>query len=297
MYPGRSGRFRTDLEDVGYGSAWGREVGRTSRRATSISREVDVQGSAMYSEHERTQVRERLISHALADPGFSGVALCGSAAVDREDIWSDIDLVFGVAPTADFGATVAAWTADLYQLFGALHHVEIVTGNSGYRAFLLPGTLEVDLNFVAADEFGARGPKFRLLSGTAGEQPPPAPTPSPDHHAGMGWLYAEQARSCIRRGRLWQAERMVAGIREQALTLACLRQGLPALHGVGVDLLPAPVLSAYADCVVGAINAVALDRAFRAAVTRLLAEVGAVDPDLHERVAGSLMSLAGVSRV
>lgn len=250
----------------------------------------------MYSNDERTQVRERLIGRALADPRFSGVALCGSAAVDREDSWSDIDLAFGVAPTADFSATVADWTADMYQVFGSLHHVEIATGSTVYRAFLLPSTLQVDLNFVPADDFGARGPKFRLLSGLAGEPPPPVQARSPDHFAGMGWLFAEQARSCIGRGKLWQAERMVAGIREQALTLACLRHGLPALGGVGVDQLPGRLLEEYADCLVGAIDAAELDRAFRAVVTRLLAEVDAVDPDLHERLAATLMSLAGVSR-
>jgi hypothetical protein len=249
----------------------------------------------MYSNDERTRVREALISRALADPRFSGVALCGSAAVAREDIWSDIDLLFGVAPTADFSATVAEWTADMDRMFGALHHVEIAIGSNEYRAFLLPSTLQVDLNFVPADDFRPRGPKFRLLSGLAGEQRPPVPVPSWDHFAGMGWLLAEQARSSIGRRRLWQAERMVAGIREQALALACLRQGLPVLHGSGVDQLPQPVLTAYADCIVGAIDAVEIDRAFRAVVTRLLAELEAVDPALHERVRATLMSLAGVS--
>jgi hypothetical protein len=89
---------------------------------------------------------------------------------------------------------------------------------------------------------------------------------------------------------------MVAAIREQALALACLRHGLPAVGGVGVDRLPQPVLAAYADCIVGAIAAAELDRVFRAAVTRLLEEVDAVDPDLQRRLASTLLSLAGISR-
>jgi hypothetical protein len=55
-------------------------------------------------------------------------------------------------------------------------------------------------------------------------------------------------------------------------------------------------LAAYADCVVRAVDATELDRAFRAVVTRLLAEVNKVDPDLHERLVGTLLRLAGVSR-
>jgi hypothetical protein len=261
-----------------------------------VTMTAGLQDSAMYSDDERTQMRERLVGRALADSRFSGVALCGSAAVGREDIWSDIDLLFGVSGGADFSATVAGWTADMYTLFGSIHHVEIATGSTVYRAFLLPGTLQVDLNFVPADDFRPRGPKFRLLSGLAGEQLPVAPAPSWDHFTGMGWLFAEQARSCICRGKLWQAERMVAHVREQALALACLRRGLPASQGVGVDQLPQSLLAEYADTIVGAIDSAELDRAFRAAVTRLLAEVDAVDPELHERVAATLMSLAGVSR-
>lgn len=52
----------------------------------------------------------------------------------------------------------------------------------------------------------ARGPKYRLLSGSAGEQLPPVPAQSPDHYARLGWLYAVQVRSCIGHGKLWQAE-------------------------------------------------------------------------------------------
>jgi hypothetical protein len=54
------------------------------------------------------------------------------------------------------------------------------------------------------------------------------PSP-PDAEAiiGMAWLYALHARSCIARRKLWQAEYMISGIRDNALALACLRTAFP----------------------------------------------------------------------
>jgi hypothetical protein len=57
----------------------------------------------------------------------------------------------------------------------------------------------------------------------------------------MGWLYALHARSSIARGRALQALYMINGIRDQAVSLACLRHGLPPDQGRGADDLPGNV--------------------------------------------------------
>jgi hypothetical protein len=48
-------------------------------------------------------------------------------------------------------------------------------------------------------------------------------------------------------GDVWQAEFMVSAMRDQVLALACLRHGLPAREGRGMDLLPAAVNAAGAE--------------------------------------------------
>lgn len=55
---------------------------------------------------------------------------------------------------------------------------DLPSGPIIYRVFLLPGCLELDLSFTPASEFGAGGPKFRLLFGEAVEQPHEPPTPA-----------------------------------------------------------------------------------------------------------------------
>src|SRR5262249_2399948 len=64
---------------------------------------------------------------------------------------------------------------------------------------------------------------------------------------GMGWLYALHARSSIERGRAWQAEDMISGLRDQVLAPACLRPGVPAVGGRRLDRLP-PVAPAKVAC-------------------------------------------------
>jgi hypothetical protein len=50
----------------------------------------------MYTSAQRDELRRELLVLARADPRITGGAMTGSASMDREDAWSDIDLAFGV---------------------------------------------------------------------------------------------------------------------------------------------------------------------------------------------------------
>jgi predicted nucleotidyltransferase len=252
---------------------------------------------AMYSPDDRKALADALAAAALEDTRLSGVAVCGSMAVGREDAWSDIDLVFAVADSSRLGEALDDWTSAMVEGHGAVHHVDIASGRRVYRAFLLPSTLEVDLNFVPSEEFRAEGPKFRLLRGSPSQMLlAPAPV-SAEHFIGMGWLHAAQARSCIARGRLWQAERMIAGVRDQALALACLRHNLPTLYGAAVDSLPPDVLATFTGSIVHAINLEEACRAYRAAVGQLRAEARQAGRAADDRLLSALTALANASTV
>ena len=141
-----------------------------------------------------------------------------------------------------------------------------------YRVFLLPGCLQFDLSFSPAAQFGAFGPSFHLLFGTATEKPMMAP-PSAEEVFGYGVHHAVRAGVSIERRRCWQAEFWISGVRDQALTLACLRLGLPAHHGRGFDDLPDHLCVAFVDALVRSLEPVELQRAFRYATRALLREV------------------------
>jgi hypothetical protein len=157
--------------------------------------------------------------------------------------------------------------------------------------FLLPGTLQVDLAFVQATEFRPLAHTFRLVFGTANE-PRNSPLPKPGGIIGLGWLYALHARSCIARKRLWQAEYMVSGIRDNALALACIRYGLPAVHGRGIDGLPTEVAAQFEGALVRQVSTAELCRAFQVAVERFRVEVQVADEKLGERLQETLASLS-----
>jgi len=86
---------------------------------------------------------------------------------------------------------------------------------------------------------------------------------------------------------------MISGIREHALALACVRHGLPATQGRGVDLLPAIVTDAFEATLVRAPEATELRRAFLAATAALRTEIGHADAALAERLAAPLRELTG----
>ena len=237
-------------------------------------------------------LRDALVSAARADKRLIGAAMTGSAASGAEDRWSDIDLAVGVDAEADFDQTLADWTARLYDDHGALHHLDMVRGGTVYRVFLLPSTLQVDIAFSPAAEFGAIAPTFRLLFGTAEEQPH-LPAPDRAFLVGLGWLYALHSRSSIARGRAWQAEYMISGLRDTVLSLACVRHDLPAHEGRGVDRLPADVTAGLDAALVRSLDGQELARAFGAATQALIAEIAEVDPDLSTRLTDPLRVLVG----
>lgn len=245
----------------------------------------------MFTVAEREQVRDALIAAARADDRIAGAALTGSAASGAEDEWSDIDLAFGLTPAADLAEVLADWTALMYRDHGVVHHTDLTRGGTVYRVFLLATTLQVDLAFSPAAEFGAVAPTFRLLFGTAQDLDQPA-GPAAMNLVGMGWLYALHARSSLARGRVWQAEYMISGLRDQVLALACARHGVPAIQGRGLDQLPAEVTAPIAEALVRSFDAAELARAFRAATAALLTETRYADPELTASLTGPLTELA-----
>jgi hypothetical protein len=244
----------------------------------------------VFTPDERARLRSNLLDYAAHDPRISGAAITGSAAAGREDSWSDIDLAFGVREAGELPNVLTDWTALMYDQHAALHHLDIRAGGWIYRVFLLPSTLQVDLAFVAADEFRALAPTFRLVSGEANE-PAHIPPPSPADIIGMAWLHALHARSCIARGNFWQAEYMISGVRDHALALACLRHRLPAAHGRGMDLLPGEVAARFEASLVRQLESAELARAFRVVIDGLLSEIQDTDEELGHRLLDALTAL------
>jgi hypothetical protein len=258
------------------------------RQAERLSKAAAVmEGTSLFTAEERARVRSELLAHARKDCRISGAAITGSAAVGGEDRWSDIDLAFGVSDGAQVSRVLSDWTAHVYEQHGALHHLDIRAGAWIYRVFLFASTLQVDLAFVPAAEFRALSPTFQLMFGKASERQNVA-AQQPGDIIGFGWLYALHARSSISRGKLWQAEYMISGIRDHALALACVRHGFPAIHGRGFDLLPAAVTARFAGALVQQLDRAELARAFGVAIEGLVDEICTADPHLGRRLEGAL---------
>jgi hypothetical protein len=231
----------------------------------------------MFSIEDRNHVRDFVLQLAREDDRVIAVALVGSLALSEGDRWSDLDLTFGVADEYSIYAVLEDWTARIVEAFQAVQLFDLLSGPSIYRVFLLPGCLQFDLSFTPAGQFGARGPKFRLLFGEVTQQPFPKP-PKASELFGYAVHHALRARFCIERGRLWQAEYWISSLRDYALSLACLQRGLSTSQGRGYDELPVEVRDKFNTALVSSLDRDELRRALASAIEGLLS----VTQEVHE---------------
>jgi hypothetical protein len=252
---------------------------------------------------ERDALRERVLRLAEEDERVVAGAVVGSLAVETADRFSDVDLTFGIAGDVQVADVLGDWTRTFIDELEAVQLADLERGPTIYRVFLLPDALQFDLSMTPAARFRPAGPRFRLLFGeTARSESDPTPpvagdlfiaTPSlPADIFGWGVIYALHSRACIERGRVWQAEHYVGAVRDHALSLACLRQGLPAVHARTYDDLPAEILARFEDAHVGAAEPAALRAALAASVVALLR--GGVEARLpHAHVVADRLSELG----
>jgi hypothetical protein len=237
----------------------------------------------MFTVEERDALVEHVRQLAEEDERVVAGALVGSLAVDAGDRFSDVDLTFGITDRVPVVDVLDDWTGPLVDQLDAVPLVDLVRGPTTYRVFLLPKALQLDLSMTPAVRFRPAGPRFRLLFGeTIGGFEPPTPpvagdlfisTPSVARDIfGWGVIYALHSRACIERGRLWQAEHYVGAVRDHALSLACLREGLPPSQARTYDDLSAETLTRLGDAHVGALEAGALRAALAVSVVALLWE-------------------------
>jgi hypothetical protein len=229
----------------------------------------------MFSVEDRDRIRDRVFQMAESDARVVAGAVIGSLALDEGDRWSDLDLTFAVAGGISIVDVLEDWTRLLVEEFEAVRLFDLPSGASIYRVFLLPGYLQFDLSFTPASQFGASGPKFRLVFGRSVEKPHSQPPPAQELF-GYAVHHALRARFCIERGRYWQAEYWISGLRDNALSLACRRRGLPAYYGRGFDDLPEDVRNLFTSALVTSLERDQLLRALGSAIDGLLREADEV---------------------
>jgi len=242
----------------------------------------------MFNIEDRNLVHDHVLQLASSDSRVVAGAVVGSLALSDGDRWSDLDLTFAVADDFSIFDVLEDWTRNIVTEFDAAHLFDLPRGASIYRVFLLPGCLQFDLSFTPASQFGAAGPKFRLLFGESVEKPHPPPPPAQELF-GYAVHHVLRARFCIERGRFWQAEYWISSARDLALSLACRRLGLPAFDGRGFDDLPEAVRNSFNNTLIASLEREELLRILGLVINGLLGEaeeVGElatkVEPQLRE---------------
>jgi hypothetical protein len=244
----------------------------------------------VFTVEQRDGLRARMLQLAEEDKRVVAGAAVGSLADGSGDQFSDLDLTFGIADDVPVADVLDDWTRMLTEKMDAVQLADLEAGPTIYRVFLLADALQFDLSMTPATDFRPAGPRFQLLFGETAADELEAPhrppgglfitTPAAAGDIfGWGVIYALHARSCIERGRVWQAGHYVDTVRDHALSLACLNRGLPAVQARGYDQLPPEALARFGDAHVGSVEPDALRSALAASVLALLHE-GADLPDV-----------------
>jgi hypothetical protein len=238
----------------------------------------------VFTLEQRDALQEHVVRLGSEDERVVAGAVVGSLAVGAGDRFSDVDLTFGIADDVRVADVLNDWTRRLVADLEAVRLVDLERGPTTYRVFLFPEGLQLDVSMTPATAFRPTGPRFLLLFGAAApgdSEVPTLPTPGDLFIAtpavaedifGWGAVYALHARACIERGRHWQAEHYVGAVRDHALSLACLRQGLPVSQARGYDDLSEEALARAVDAHVGALETGALRAALAASALALLQE-------------------------
>jgi hypothetical protein len=255
----------------------------------------------VFTVEQRDALLERVLGLGEEDERVAAGAVVGSLAVDAGDRFSDVDLTFGVGDEAEVADVLDDWTRLLLEEFDAVPLVDLQRGPTTYRVFLLPDTLQLDLSMTPASRFRPAGPRFRLVFGATAPEDPQGP---PQRVAGdlfistpavlgdiFGWgvIYAVHSRACIERGRVWQAEHYVGAVRDHALALACLREGVTAVQARGYDDLSTETLARSEESHIGSLEPASLRAALAASVVALMSE-GAEAHLPHVQVVGDRLA-------
>jgi hypothetical protein len=243
----------------------------------------------VFTVEQRDALRERVFTLAENDRRVVAGAAVGSLALGGGDRFSDLDLTFAVADGVPVAEVLEDWTRTLGDELAAVQLIDLERGPTTYRVFLLPNALQFDLSLTPAARFAPAGPRLRLLFGeiVEGETRTPKPPEAADL-LGWGVVYGLHARTCIERGRVWQAEHYIGAVRDHALSLACLRRELPAVQARGYDDLPAESLACFDGTHVGSLEPERLRSALSAAMRALLHEGKQANVPSADMVARSL---------
>ena len=230
----------------------------------------------MYSIEERNNVQNSIIALAKNDVRITDCAIVGSESVQKQDVWSDIDLSFGFKNGSDISKILEDWNKVMGNEFNAHVLFDLNYRESIYRVYLLPNALQVDLSFTNTDKFGAITDKFKLLFGKSNEREQKQP---PDQKTvfGYGVLYALKARCSIEREKFWQARYFLEKLRENLMILKCTIEQLNPFDGRGYDELPKKFLDRISKSFQASLKSSELKQSLQLLTGLLINEVKTLD--------------------
>jgi len=247
---------------------------------------------------ERQGILDQLLAALGEDPRVAGVLVVGSGAEGFEDVYSDVDLCVVIDQAQNVQPAFREWGEKFRASLPVFYCGESIRGPNSYLwVLLLDNFLEIDAGFLCLDDLSARRGRWKTAFDRSGKiedimRTSWANRTGPDLHESYGrrvnwvWHNVIHATIAAQRGQWWKALYELEQVRNQAIELRGLREGLETKRFRHVDRMSGEFLADVGQTLVARLGTAEIMRALRAATGCFFDEARRMDEMLELDLAG-----------
>jgi hypothetical protein len=260
---------------------------------TDAANQKSISKQNHFSPDERQSILDQLVASLQEDQKIGGVLVVGSGSEGFEDVYSDIDLCVVIVQPQDVYPVFHEWGTRLKQLLPVFYCGESVRGPNSYLwVLLLECFLELDIGFLCLDDLEARRGRWKTAFDRSGRieaimQTSWASRTGPDvqeaYRRRVDWVWHNVIHATVaaQRGQKWRALCELEQVRNQAIELRGLREGLETRRFRHVDKMSGEFLSDVERSLVMDLTTAEIMRALREAVKCFFTEARHFDQVLR----------------
>ena len=212
----------------------------------------------MYSEVERQNTLDKLVSVCKSIADVDGLILVGSGACGFTDKWSDIDLSVAVCEEERTRAVWDKLNENILSMFDTLRvSYHQYSSDSFLSAIFLNNFLEIDIGVISVGKLSAKRKEWHVLydrTGIVSEKMNDTweNRKMPDCNAAVEnslrsiWYHIKNGAFALKRERLYRAAKEIEAIRNEIVEIKALQGNKIAKHFRDVDDMDCPFLERLA---------------------------------------------------
>ena len=226
----------------------------------------------IYTEQEREEIMQTIISEMRNDERILSVILAGSTSRGFNDRFSDIDLVI-VVDDENFRSCCKEWVEWFGNQYNEMMHFggPLHEGKQVY-CYLLEGYLEVDLVFESRSAISPRKERKFIFNRTATLLEELNNLSDRDGDVQKGqylnsisnvWYNIIHGTVALKRGNIWRSYSEILQLMCKTADLAGMVYNVKTEDMQSIDLLPTEIIEDFSKCIASEISNTSIETALR----------------------------------